>query len=86
MIKGLEDSGAIRPKTHLRAVNAYCPLAIAVYFYDNPAYSRIYGIIRLYQNYPNWPRTSANNQFNKAMSRFHINIEHGFTIHQNFWM
>lgn len=58
---------------------------MALYLYGDPAYSTIYGIMGLYQNYPNRLRTPAHDQFNKAMSRLRIEVEHGFAIHQNLW-
>ena len=61
----------------LRAINASRPPAMALCLYGNPAYSTIYGIMGLYQNYFNWPKTPAHNQFNKEMSRFRIEIKHG---------
>ncbi len=72
-------------EARLRAINAGCSLAMILYFYDDPAYFTIYGIMGPYQNYLNWPRTPTHDQFNKAMSHLHIEVEHGFAIHQNFW-
>ena len=72
-------------EARLRAVNAGRPPAMALYLYGDPAYSTIYGIMGPYRNYPNRPRTPAHDQFNKAMSRLRIEVEHGFAIHQNLW-
>ena len=47
-------------EARLRAINAGRPSAIALYLYGDPAYFTIYGIMGPYQNYPNWPRTPAN--------------------------
>lgn len=68
-----------------RAVNAGRRLAHALYLYSNPAYCTIYGIMGPYKNYPNCPKTSAQDKFNKVMSRLCIEVEHGFAIHQNLW-
>lgn len=69
----------------LRVINTGCPLAMALYLYSNSAYSTIYGIIRPYQNYLNWPKTLAlwHTQFNKAISWLRIKVEHGFAIYYN---
>lgn len=72
-------------EARLRAVNAGRPPAMALYLYGDPAYSIIYGIMGPYRNYPNRPRTPAYDQFNKAMSRLRIEVEHGFAIHQKLW-
>ena len=72
-------------EARLRAINAGRPPAMVLYLYGDPAYSTIYGIMGPYRNYPNRPRTPAHDQFNKAMSRLRIEVEHGFAIHQNLW-
>ena len=69
----------------LRTVNGGRRPAHALYLYGDPAYSTVYGIMGPYKNYPSRPRTVAQNKFNKAMSRLRIEVEHGFTIHQNLW-
>lgn len=61
----------------LRAVNQDRRPALALYLYGDP------GIMGLYKNYLNRPRTAAHNRFNKAMSRLRIEVEHGFALHQN---
>ncbi len=69
----------------LRTVNRGCQAAHALYFYEDPAYSTIYGIMGLYKNFPSRSCTPAQDLFSKIMSRLQIEVEHGFVIHQNLW-
>ena len=69
----------------LRAMNIRRRPAQALYLYEDPAYSTVYGIMGPYKNYPGRPRTPAHNRFNKIMSKLRIEVEHGFAIHQNLW-
>lgn len=69
----------------LRAVNGGRRPAHALYLYGDPAYSTVYGIMGPYKNYPQKPRTAAQEKFNKTMAKLRIEVEHGFAIHQNLW-
>ena len=80
--KMVEISGLVEK---LRAVNGGRRPAHALYLYGDPAYCTVYGIMGPYKNYLGRPQTSAQEKFNKAMSRLRIEVEHGFAIHQNLW-
>ncbi len=69
----------------LLAVNWGRRAAYALYLYGDPTYSTIYGFMGPYKNFLSRSRTSAQDLFNKIMSRLQIEIEHGFAIHQNLW-
>lgn len=68
-----------------QTVNGGCQVAHALYFYGDPVYCIVYGIMRPYKNFPSRPYTSAQNKFNKIISRLRIEMEHGFAIYQNLW-
>lgn len=80
--KMVEQSGLAEK---LRAVNGGRRAAHALYLYGDPAYSTIYGVMGPYKNHPSRPRTPAQDQSSKIMSRLRIEVEHGFAIHQNLW-
>lgn len=56
-----------------------------MYLYGNLVYNNIYKIMRPYKNYLSWPQILAQTKFNKAMAWLQIEVEHGFTLHQNLW-
>lgn len=72
-------------ESKLREINSNRRPAHALYLYGDPAYCTIYGIMGPYKNYADRPRSEAHEQFNKAMSRVRIEVEHGFAIHQKLW-
>ena len=78
--KMVEDLGIVEK---LKEVNGGRRPAHALYWYSDPAYCTVYGIIKPYKNYPLRSQIAAQNKFNKAMSQLQIKIEHGFAIHQN---
>lgn len=45
----------------------------------------MYGIMRPYKNYSNWPKTLVQTKFNKIMAWLEIIIEHSFALYQNLW-
>lgn len=53
----------------LRAVNGSRWLAHALYLYRDSTYSTVYGIMGPYKNYPQKPRTAAQEKFNKTMGK-----------------
>ena len=69
----------------LRKVNQGKRPCITLYLYEYPAYCTVYGIMGLYKNYPNKPKTPAQNRFNKAMVKLHFEVEYRFALHQNLW-
>ena len=69
----------------LQTVNGGRWAAHALYLHRDTTYSTIYGIIGPYKNFLSRPRNSAQDLFNKIMSRLQIEIEHGFAIHPNLW-
>lgn len=71
-------------ETKLRAVKSQQP-NVALYLYDDPAYSTVYDIMGPYKNYPNWLKTTAHKRFNKVIFWLRIGIEYGVVIHQNLW-
>ena len=72
-------------KSSLKTINAGYPLAMALYFYGNQAYSIIYDIMDPYRNYLNRSKTITYNQFNIIILCLYIEVEYGFAIYQNLW-
>lgn len=59
----------------LRTVNCMQRPVWALYLYGNLVYNTMYRIMRLYKNYPSWPWTSSQTEFNKTMAQLQIEVE-----------
>lgn len=70
-------------ETKLCKINHRRQPFMAQYLYKNSTYCIIYSIMGPYKNYPNQPRTTTYNQFNKTMAKLRIEVKYGFTLHHN---